>query len=87
MTNLLRPRVAAQASREAHSLMSLFWEKDGMRRLSEAELLHIERTKTDLALVEEVTRYDMVPFQSDCLIRSEERRVGKECRSRWSPYH
>ena len=23
-----------------------------------------------------------VPF-----VRSEERRVGKECRSRWSPYH
>ena len=23
----------------------------------------------------------------DILIRSEERRVGKECRSRWSPYH
>ena len=22
-----------------------------------------------------------------CKIRSEERRVGKECRSRWSPYH
>ena len=22
-----------------------------------------------------------------CLLRSEERRVGKECRSRWSPYH
>ena len=22
----------------------------------------------------------------DC-VRSEERRVGKECRSRWSPYH
>ena len=22
-----------------------------------------------------------------CLGRSEERRVGKECRSRWSPYH
>ena len=32
--------------------------------------------------------------QSECLdlfatigARSEERRVGKECRSRWSPYH
>ena len=25
-------------------------------------------------------------FASHCL-RSEERRVGKECRSRWSPYH
>ena len=23
----------------------------------------------------------------DLEIRSEERRVGKECRSRWSPYH
>ena len=23
----------------------------------------------------------------DALTRSEERRVGKECRSRWSPYH
>ena len=22
-----------------------------------------------------------------CEMRSEERRVGKECRSRWSPYH
>ena len=24
---------------------------------------------------------------NDELLRSEERRVGKECRSRWSPYH
>ena len=23
----------------------------------------------------------------DAILRSEERRVGKECRSRWSPYH
>src|SRR5256885_16036236 len=23
----------------------------------------------------------------ETLVRSEERRVGKECRSRWSPYH
>ena len=25
--------------------------------------------------------------RSPCGLRSEERRVGKECRSRWSPYH
>ena len=25
--------------------------------------------------------------RTDALTRSEERRVGKECRSRWSPYH
>src|SRR5688572_23945761 len=30
-----------------------------------------------------------LPIEIACLIalRSEERRVGKECRSRWSPYH
>ena len=26
-------------------------------------------------------------LQEGILLRSEERRVGKECRSRWSPYH
>ena len=31
------------------------------------------------AAVEEPTEY--------AIVRSEERRVGKECRSRWSPYH
>ena len=29
--------------------------------------------------------YSLYPVLAD--IRSEERRVGKECRSRWSPYH
>ena len=29
--------------------------------------------------------HGMSPILS--LLRSEERRVGKECRSRWSPYH
>src|SRR3712207_3874024 len=26
-------------------------------------------------------------FEPPLILRSEERRVGKECRSRWSPYH
>ena len=30
---------------------------------------------------------DMAGPQSYLANRSEERRVGKECRSRWSPYH
>src|SRR3712207_558502 len=41
-----------------------------------------------------VGRRVMVPFVereievfADEYVRSEERRVGKECRSRWSPYH
>src|SRR3712207_9407128 len=31
--------------------------------------------------------WDLTAIASYYLIRSEERRVGKECRSRWSPYH
>src|SRR5258706_7101729 len=34
--------------------------------------------------------YDQPGIHQAChldVIRSEERRVGKECRSRWSPYH
>ena len=27
------------------------------------------------------------PLLRTLIVRSEERRVGKECRSRWSPYH
>src|SRR2546427_3294851 len=34
-----------------------------------------------LGLAEDDTQHPLV------LARSEERRVGKECRSRWSPYH
>src|SRR3989337_3485495 len=32
--------------------------------------------------MEELARFGRAPWK-----RSEERRVGKECRSRWSPYH
>ena len=30
---------------------------------------------------------DDIAAAADIVTRSEERRVGKECRSRWSPYH
>ena len=30
---------------------------------------------------------DILLLAKDDKLRSEERRVGKECRSRWSPYH
>ena len=31
--------------------------------------------------------HDPEHYDADARSRSEERRVGKECRSRWSPYH
>ena len=42
------------------------------------------------SVVEQLEDYKIVnrtqSINTDCF-RSEERRVGKECRSRWSPYH
>ncbi len=32
-------------------------------------------------------RENVVVTKNNFMFRSEERRVGKECRSRWSPYH
>ena len=39
--------------------------------------------------IEETFNIQVIPRgnQIKLLCRSEERRVGKECRSRWSPYH
>ena len=34
-----------------------------------------------------VEKNEDIKFIADLINRSEERRVGKECRSRWSPYH
>ena len=34
-----------------------------------------------------ILEYDGHPEIGEVICRSEERRVGKECRSRWSPYH
>ena len=39
-------------------------------------------------LLEKETRFPPLPnILAAADVRSEERRVGKECRSRWSPYH
>src|SRR2546425_3838454 len=43
---------------------------------------------TSVALSGDVSRRSEVErIMAAALERSEERRVGKECRSRWSPYH
>ena len=34
-----------------------------------------------------VVQFDIADMSLQKIYRSEERRVGKECRSRWSPYH
>ena len=41
--------------------------------------------KADCAAIAEI--YNHAVLYTAAIWRSEERRVGKECRSRWSPYH
>src|SRR5688572_31998870 len=46
------------------------------------------RTESGPALAREASRRSTrLRMSGGRLSRSEERRVGKECRSRWSPYH
>src|SRR5256886_16958814 len=49
----------------------------------------LHTTLTDLEWVVDAYTLTLAAFLliSGSLARSEERRVGKECRSRWSPYH
>src|SRR2546422_8780584 len=56
---------------------------------AELELLHHRRSRPQpLARQPQLVRIDLpAAAQQPLDRRSEERRVGKECRSRWSPYH
>ena len=48
----------------------------------------MEISSKDLSLNEKLKILaDAAKYDVACTSRSEERRVGKECRSRWSPYH
>ena len=83
-----REMYAAHAVRSAvhHEVDQYEDENVGVQALSEGEgllffgnviLPFVDRFPTDLELYRIMTTK----------LRSEERRVGKECRSRWSPYH
>ena len=59
---------------EIHKKSLIKWTLEGIR----------ETLKEYLMTGPPVTEVECICIQDD---RSEERRVGKECRSRWSPYH
>ena len=60
-----------------------------------SEMIQIKLTGLDKASAEVVeathrgilTGLEAAGVEAVGEVRSEERRVGKECRSRWSPYH
>ena len=60
--------------------------------LSPAEHAELEAIRNDPKEIEGLAPVDIlrrggVDIKTVSVTRSEERRVGKECRSRWSPYH
>ena len=82
-----------------HVLRSKLFERTMSERREQIESLQGE--KRVIAWGSQIRSYTLQPFQlikdhrsglevgnvGAMLLRSEERRVGKECRSRWSPYH
>ena len=68
--------------RSARELLAMLAE----REISSVELLEhfLERNE---ALHPQINAIVTLDIERGFLHRSEERRVGKECRSRWSPYH
>ena len=75
----------AQTAR--HSFRSAYWNYKYYR----ANYLPSLSLTSDPNLNRAINKITMgdgsVKFVEQNLLRSEERRVGKECRSRWSPYH
>ena len=60
-----------------------------LRRLEDAGLIEESSWRPDADLDDPRRRYYRLTTSGRAAVeaRSEERRVGKECRSRWSPYH
>ena len=56
-------------------------DKIGMDKIFEEKISGKNTDRPQLQAMLEYVR------EGDTVYRSEERRVGKECRSRWSPYH
>ena len=63
------------------------WNTRGLRGSTLEDMVNRTNEKyaeAGLALIQKIPT-PITPVKMDK--RSEERRVGKECRSRWSPYH
>src|SRR3712207_6391959 len=66
-----------------------FWSLFALFVVAATALRIFRVVGADTSLVEQLRRnsFNLVSIALMLLLRSEERRVGKECRSRWSPYH
>src|SRR2546425_12263867 len=63
--------------------------REGLELLLRGEGYGVSSAETGESGLEKLEQhpYDLLLLDVSLPDRSEERRVGKECRSRWSPYH
>src|SRR5689334_25117511 len=73
------------SSRRRHTRWNCDWSSD----VCSSDLVRIEARQLRAALRQRPrdALHVIDPLIAARLLRSEERRVGKECRPRWSPYH
>src|SRR5258705_13453416 len=71
-----------ESGHEVHGLFMANWEDEDSYCTSAQDYQDARSSARELGIV-----LHRVSFAEDYRRRSEERRVGKECRSRWSPYH
>src|SRR5438045_8622040 len=74
------------SSRRRHTRCLSDWSSDVCS--SDLDLMVVRRQPVEKATAAPAEVKEQAGTKAPSgLIRSEERRVGKECRSRWSPYH
>ena len=80
---ITEPDIYAVVSRERHLRLDVF-ARTGVFRLGYDDYCILRKflSESECACESSITRRSSLYHR-----RSEERRVGKECRSRWSPYH
>ena len=66
---------------------AVIYIKDNVPLSDDVDSVYKECIRTREKAMLRKERDDILMMMSMGLCRSEERRVGKECRSRWSPYH
>src|SRR5690554_4168541 len=83
----IKGNVEVKGFRKGHVTRKVYEANFGVESLFEEALNHLLHHKYHEVLMNR--EYEIVgdPVPIVNFARSEERRVGKECRSRWSPYH
>src|SRR5258706_5397782 len=61
--------------------------RHGWREFVAEERDKIHAIRDEIQTLAQEMRQSIIEYRRIVNTRSEERRVGKECRSRWSPYH